>query len=208
MINKEQTTQQRILQAARNEFMRLGFQDSSLRSIVKAAGVTTGALYGYYPDKLSLFDALVQEKANTLYEKYLYAHESFFEMPVERQISDMGDYTQSSVWECFDYIYEHFDTFKLLICRAKGTPYENYLDSLAKIEEDSSCVFFDCMDKSGRPIPPIPDDLNHMLASAYLTGFFEIVAHDMPKEAAREYVRCLTDFFTAGWMNLLGLHSD
>jgi hypothetical protein len=50
----------------------------------------------------------------------------------------------------------------------------------------------------------MPDDLNHMLASAYLSGFFEIVVHDMPKEEAWTYVDKLTDFFAAGWKNLLG----
>ena len=32
-----------------------GFQTASLRAIVKAAGVTTGALYGYYSSKGSTF---------------------------------------------------------------------------------------------------------------------------------------------------------
>ena len=32
-----------------------GIQRASLRSIVKAAGVTTGALYGYYGSKEALF---------------------------------------------------------------------------------------------------------------------------------------------------------
>ena len=43
-----------------------GFKNASLRSIAQAAGVTTGAIYGYYPDKAALFDALVSEPANHL----------------------------------------------------------------------------------------------------------------------------------------------
>lgn len=37
------------------------FQTASLRSIMKAAGVTTGALYVYYDSKEALFDTLVEE---------------------------------------------------------------------------------------------------------------------------------------------------
>ena len=44
MQNEEQTTQEKILCAAKAEFLKKGFQTASLRAIVKAAGVTTGAL--------------------------------------------------------------------------------------------------------------------------------------------------------------------
>lgn len=205
MVGEERTTQQRILQAAREEFLRLGFQNSSLRSIAKAGGVTTGALYGYYADKEALFEALVREAAETLYDIYLRAHQEFEALPPEQQLAEMMQVIEPRVWECFDYVYEHYEAFKLLICSAEGTSYEDYVHRLAKIEVDSSYLFFSCMERMGRKIPAIPEDLNHMLASAYLTGFFEVVAHDMPKEEAREYVRRLTDFFSAGWKNLLGL---
>ena len=51
MTQEKPATQQAILAAAQAEFWEKGFQRASLRSIVKAAGVTTGALYGYYGSK-------------------------------------------------------------------------------------------------------------------------------------------------------------
>ena len=53
------STLERIHSAAKAEFMEKGYRSSSLRSIVKAAGVTTGAFYGYYAGKQELFAALV-----------------------------------------------------------------------------------------------------------------------------------------------------
>ena len=47
----ERGTQERILAAAKAEFLEKGFESASLRNIVKNAGVTTGALYGYYAGK-------------------------------------------------------------------------------------------------------------------------------------------------------------
>ena len=47
----ESVTLQKILEAAREEFLAKGFQSASLRNIVKTAGVTTGAFYGYYKRK-------------------------------------------------------------------------------------------------------------------------------------------------------------
>ena len=44
---KENKTLQKILDVANTEFFEKGFRDASLREIVKKAGVTTGAFYGY-----------------------------------------------------------------------------------------------------------------------------------------------------------------
>ena len=41
-------TQRRILEVGKREFLEKGFKDASLRSIVKEAGFTQGAFYGYY----------------------------------------------------------------------------------------------------------------------------------------------------------------
>ena len=48
MSNEEKTTLQMILSAAIQEFLEKGFTSASLRNIAKKAGVTSGALYGYY----------------------------------------------------------------------------------------------------------------------------------------------------------------
>ena len=55
------STLDRIHAAARDEFLVKGYQAASLRNIVKTAGVTTGAFYGYYDSKEALFAALVDE---------------------------------------------------------------------------------------------------------------------------------------------------
>mgnify|MGYP000105235908 CR=1 FL=1 len=60
MNEVEQTTLHLILSAAMQEFLEKGFKSASLRNIVKTAGVTTGALYGYYDSKEDLFEALVR----------------------------------------------------------------------------------------------------------------------------------------------------
>lgn len=60
----DESTQKRILDAGKSEFLEKGFKSASLRSIAQKAGVTTGAIYGYYPDKEALFGALVEGPAH------------------------------------------------------------------------------------------------------------------------------------------------
>ena len=62
-MEEQGETLTRIHQAAMEEFLEKGFADASLRQIVKNAGVTTGAFYGYYSSKDALFTALVEPHA-------------------------------------------------------------------------------------------------------------------------------------------------
>lgn len=54
-------TSRAILRAATEAFIRAGFQGASVGEIAAAAGVTRGAVYHHYADKLGLLRAVVQE---------------------------------------------------------------------------------------------------------------------------------------------------
>ncbi len=58
-INK-QATRAAILRAARKLFARFGYSETPLESIVRAARVTTGALYDHFTDKKALFQAVAE----------------------------------------------------------------------------------------------------------------------------------------------------
>ena len=74
MSEAEKSTLELIHAAAKAEFMEKGFQAASLRNIVKTAGVTTGAFYGYYDSKEELFAALVGEPYEYMMGQYRQAH--------------------------------------------------------------------------------------------------------------------------------------
>ena len=57
----ESTTRQIILQAAFEEIHVSGFQAASLAKILSTTGVTKGALYHYFPNKMALGYAVVEE---------------------------------------------------------------------------------------------------------------------------------------------------
>ena len=81
MCEPERNTLELIHTAAKVEFMEKGFQAASLRNIVKTAGVTTGAFYGYYDSKEELFAALVDPAYESAPVCFFPAH-SFFRTPL------------------------------------------------------------------------------------------------------------------------------
>ncbi len=201
----DESTQMRILDAGKAEFLEKGYKNASLRSIAQKAGVTTGAIYGYYPDKSALFGALVSEPAGYLREWYLSVQREFDAFPAEYKENQMRGYTSNALEEFINYVYLHFDTFKLVVCHSAGTEYEHYIDSLLEIEIEHTRRFIDAMRSLGHDIPFIDDDMNHILSGAFYYGIFETVAHDMPRERALEYIRTLNKFYSAGWDTILGL---
>ena len=90
MEDKSTATLEKIQEAALAEFLDKGFQGASLRQIVKNAGVTTGAFYGYFSSKEALFNALVEPHAAALMGKFMEAQTSFAELPEDQQPEHMG----------------------------------------------------------------------------------------------------------------------
>jgi AcrR family transcriptional regulator len=52
---------QQIMEGARRVFLHDGFDGASIGDIVRAAGVSKGTLYAYFPSKEKLFEALIIE---------------------------------------------------------------------------------------------------------------------------------------------------
>lgn len=198
-------TLDRIHEAARQEFMAKGFQMASLRNIVKTAGVTTGAFYGYYGSKEELFDALVGEQAQYVLQLFDVTLHNFGQLSGEEQTQRMLEISESAIDKMIDYIYEHYDTFKLIILNAEGTQYADFVHQLVVKEEASTFAYIENLKQRNILVKPINKKLIHMVSSGLFTGIFEAIVHDMPKQEAKEYVLQLESFCAAGWQELLGV---
>ena len=193
-----------LLEAGKKVFLEMGFRDASLRKIAAMLGVTTGAIYRYYTDKEALFDAIVSGPAEELVNRYRAAHQEYSSISLEDQISGLGQVSEKNSW-MMDFIYDHFDEFKLIVCCAAGTRYEHYIDTLVEIEANSSLQLTEELQEAGYKLPPLSDELAHMISSGLFNCMFETIRHDMPKEKALEYTGSYQLFYTAGWMKILGL---
>lgn len=196
-------TLEKIQQAAIEEFLEKGFLEASLRQIVKHAGVTTGAFYGYFSSKQALFASIVEPHAARMMSKYVDAHISFSAIPEEKQPEHMGVESGSYIHWLVNYICENRNPVKLLICRAEGTGYENFVHSMVEIEVESTFKYMETLRRLGKDIPELDQSLCHIIASGMLGGIFEIVIHDIPREQAMRDVEQLREFYTAGWLKLM-----
>lgn len=194
-----------LADAAREEFLAYGYMNASMRRIAAAAGCTTGTLYYRFRDKGELFRYLVDDAANEFMELYKKANEEFSKLSPSSQISCMAMYSHQHLDEMLGIIYRNFDAFKLIVSCGAGSGYEDYIDRLARMEEESTVAFIGTLKDAGRDVPEIRQELCHMLSNALFNGIFETVVHGFSYTQARDYVHGLERFFTAGWYELLGM---
>ena len=204
MEEKSTATLEKIQEAALTEFLDKGFLGASLRQIVKNAGVTTGAFYGYFSSKEALFASIVEPHAKALMSEFMEAQTSFAELPEELQPDHMGIESSNCVHWMVDYICQHRYPVKLLLTRSEGTSYEHVVHNMVEVEVEYTLQYMDVLRRLGREVPQISKSLCHIIASGMMSGIFEIVIHDMPREQALRDVDQLRDFYTAGWLKLMG----
>lgn len=204
MSEAEKSTLELIHRAAKDEFLEKGFKSASLRNIVRTAGVTTGAFYGYFSSKEALFASIVEPYAAAVMGRFMTAQMEFADLPKNEQPEHMGKESSDCVNWMIEYMYSHYDEFKILLCCSDGTHYENFVHTMVEVEVEYTFKYIEVLKSLGKKVPELDRELCHMIASGMFEGIFEIVRHDMPKERAKVFIQQLRDFYTAGWMEIMG----
>ena len=208
MAKRVEGRSDRLLECARIEFLEMGFQDASLRVIAAKADTSTGAIYTRFQDKEGLFHALVDDTVNALLFWFEQGQQSFANQPSEPQKQDVLTYKPDLWEELVDYIYAHWDVFRLLVRCTDHPCYEDMLNRLIDIEVRYTYQFLESTGNGALTSGALSPMLAHMLSSAFYSGLFETVRHEMTKEEAQTYVRRLRRFFVCGWADILGIKLD
>ena len=204
MQETAQTTLELIHAAAKKEFLEKGFRAASLRNIVKLAGVTTGAFYGYYDSKEELFETLIGEQYRSFMELYRGAQEEFAALPPQEQPRFMGEISGSCMHELLRYAYENLTEMKLLLTCSEGTRFAGMIDEMVEIETKATNDYQKVLEKLGSPSRSVDPRLEHILITGMFNAFFELIIHEMPLGEAETYLDELREFYTAGWMKIMG----
>ena len=202
MSTKAEDTEKNILNTARKHFLKDGFSGASLRNIVKDAGLTTGAFYKYYPTKEALFDALTDPYIEHIYQIYDRVVEDFEKLSAKEQTSNMSDTSGNGMDQMIDYIYEHYDNFRLLLKCGDSGKFETFIHNMVDREMRSSLEYVKKMKEDGIEIPIVEESLMHMIYTGFFSSIFQIIEHDIDKETAKRNVNKLREFNTGGWERL------
>ncbi len=205
MSVKADHTRENILSTAKRHFLRDGLDGASLRNIVKDAGLTTGAFYKYFPTKDSLFDALIDPYVEHIYQIYDDVLADFEALSPQEQTDHMAAASEDGLDRLVDYVYDNYDSFRLLLKCGDSGKYADFIHSMVEREIQSTLNYIDTLQKAGMEIPTIKKDLLHMISTGFFSAVFQIIEHDMEKATAKANIAQLKEFQTGGWERLLGV---
>ena len=202
---KESGTKELILESAKAEFLKKGFHEASLRTIVERAGVTTGSFYWYFKNKEDLFEALIGEHYRHIMKIYKDFVEYSDAMPIMERMVNMKENSLSYINEILEYMYAHIIEFKILISASVGTRYENFLHEMVESKISDTDRFTEELKLQGIPVKEVSKETEHILISGMFTSVFELVTHEISIEKAKLCMKDLVEFYTAGWFCLMNL---
>jgi len=204
MEKDKQKTYRRILQAAKEEFLAKGYGKASLRNIAQHAGISATAIYRHFKDKEELFCALVEPDLQDMFLTHNKHDQEVFDLIKSDSPSDLWRLSEFEFMEIMNYVYERFDSFKLLLCCAEGTRLHNFQHQF--VEEEVKALLFMCQiaKEHGVPVNPVGGPELHLIVSGFFSSMFEMVIHDYSKEEAIKCGRALARYFNSGMSTVLG----
>lgn len=205
---QDKETRRLLIESAKAEFMKNGFEKASLRTICKNAGVTTGALYFFFNNKEDLFSAIVEKPYRMLIDALLEhykEHEVIF-----GSFSDSEEIQDALSLENHDdmqymlvhLLYENYDAFRLLLEKSQGTRYENCVDEVVDLTE-KSFIYMAQKVVELKPESKVNEYMCHWLTHISIDAFIHMLTHVPDEETAMKYVNKLMVFILNGWLDLV-----
>lgn len=204
-VGTYEITHAKILESGKHLFLKNGYERTNLRELCKDAGITTGAYYRHFEDKAALFSALVEPAVQGILERYHAAEEQCFDYISVDNMNELWSVSVNTMAEFIDFIFDHYDEFKLLLHCSDGTKYIDFTDWMVDKEVRDTLKMYEALDAKGIEYRRLTLKELHMLNHSYYSCIFEIVLHDYTKEEAIQSTHTLAEFFTAGWRKAHGL---
>lgn len=200
MPKDKTATNAKILTCMREEFLTWGYEKASLNRIAKKVGITTAGLYKHFDGKEAMFGFLVR---NTLEDLAQLQAESAAQMSGD--ISVYSPFREEYMIPLVDFIYDHYEGFKLLVCCSEGSRYASFEEDLIESETESNKQYAQILEQTGIPVKSLSDMEWHLLSTEYIHAVFEMVRHDLTKEEAYRHMEFIKLLMYPGWQSIFGI---
>lgn len=197
------STQEKILESGKRIFLEKGFKSAPLRKIVKEAGYTLGAFYGYYKTKEELFYALTDEAAEGLKRIMGSMSKEIEKLPPERMIFDIMERYYEKLPEIADYIYSHKDEMILLIKCSAGTKYEGFFESFGESNKRFIKMGVERAKSVGITIHGLETDTFELLMRNYSEIMAKIIVEGRDREQVFRMMKDVGAVFRNGMLSIM-----
>lgn len=196
MQYKKEEVKNALLISAEKEFYEKGFQNASIRTIVKKANTTIGNFYNYFENKASIFDALVKEE----YDNFVTFIENHHEIDRPDFLWEINDALQwkAVLKQLLNQILPTFtDKFVLLVECSKGTKYEITRKQIVDLLENHF------MEHEKELQSNLPTGFANIIAEQFINGIILILKQSKDEEKTQEMITEYILFIFIGIMGVI-----
>lgn len=187
--------------SAGDQFLRHGYSKASMRGIASAAGVSTGNLYNYFPNKDELFRRVVAP-AITLLEEMLRKHHGQKGTDVRDMLSEQ--YRIQCMREYTALVSMHRRPMEILFFHAEGSSHEKFLDRFTDYATDLTIDWFRHLDGAHPGTGPEAMWFTVHLHTVWMFSFLkELISHDLDEIQTRQALSDYVRFEIEGWKYFL-----
>ena len=180
---EDTTTKTLILKSAKKYFLKYGYQAAPLRKIVSEAGFTP---YGYFTSKEELFYAVTDPLAKRLTDILERIRNEINTLPKKERLHGMGKVYYPHISEIVDILISDRDAVKLIVNGAKGTKYENFLNTIA--EQNAKNINKAEKNSKDKTLRSIKAQTMEILMEEYIATLFRLIISDKDRKTI---IRCM-----------------
>lgn len=114
---------QRILDAAREEFLDKGYEKAAIRAIAVKAQTAKSNLYNYFADKDALFNAVLEPAVSEIRRGLALARQYNVPKGVEAYTLDTQRFVIGAIGK---FVATHMDDTRLLLFKSQGSSLQNF----------------------------------------------------------------------------------
>ena len=203
MARRNPALDERIIAAARAEFLEKGYQGASLRPIAERAGATVGAIQIRYRTKDALLRALLAPFLAEIEGVFQAAKAEYWQYPPSERLAFIEKSMKMESEAILSLIFDHYDDAVLLLCKSEGSSLADCFDQIVARKVAESEAFFSVLDAE-----PFDGELLRLLIGAQFYSYRQSVRSGCGRDVAKRTMRSLMRYHMGGWTALLNASQE
>ena len=205
MPRDKTATHKKLVRCIREEFLEFGYEKASMKHIANKAGITAAGIYRHFPSKAAMFSVMVEPVTSEFLQSCDASMEETYSKLSDRDFIDhFNAFRAVKNTEFMNFIYDHYDVFRLLLISSEGTCYEGFEEKLIALEVKNIKDLFHVLEKRGIPHNDVSDRELHILCTTFITAACEALRHGYSREEALQHMNFVGKMLYPGMKEVLG----
>ena len=198
MAVKNHLLDDKIIKAAKEEFMEYGFSKASLHKIAAKAGITTGALYTRYKGKDELFASLITLPIDKITDSLEEVKQLYKESREKLDVDVFIEAIKKEEDIFINMLMDKYNECVLLMCKSEGSNVEKLVNEMIANNYKESANYFRVMSKNKN----FDFDAIELILNEQLYFYKMILDRGYTKEKVVDIMAINRIYVEAGWKRI------